>query len=179
MPAKEFKAIPFVPDIARDKKKAVDSLLLGYKNSVDRSIRYIIKNDEQDLKILLKRQSEYDFLPYREINMRALGKLPALKTVTQDDRRMEELIVRVNNEEDFRPQRKRKQRNSPKKLPLNKIYDNITKFLNGFEVDNSEEESGSEEEGAPNMDNLESEVTETPNENTEPEVTNDRIQTNL
>ena len=86
MPAKEFKAIPFVPDIARDKKKAVDSLLLGYKNSVDRSIRYIIKNDEQDLKILLKRQSEYDFLPYREINMRALGKLPALKTVTQDDR---------------------------------------------------------------------------------------------
>ena len=179
VPAKEFKVIPYVPDIARDRKKAIDSLLLGYKSSVDKSLRYIIKNDDLDLKVLLKRQSDYDFIPYREINLRALGKLPALKTITQDDKRIEDLVTRVDNAEDFRPQRKRKQRNSPKKLPLSKIYDNLTSFLNGYEVDNSENESEPEAEDDLNMEDVENTTLDTPNESVGPETTESSIQTNL
>ena len=127
----------------------------------------------------MKRQSDYDFIPYREINLRALGKLPALKTITQDDKRIEDLVTRVDNAEDFRPQRKRKQRNSPKKLPLSKIYDNLTSFLNGYEVDNSENESEPEAEDDLNMDDVENTTLDTPNESVGPETTESSIQTNL
>ena len=43
IPAKEFKVVPLIPEIARTRKKAVDSILLGYKRSVDESVRYLIK----------------------------------------------------------------------------------------------------------------------------------------
>ena len=58
VPAKQFKVVPFIQEIARTKKKAIDTILLGYKRSADELLRYIIKNDKSDLKVLLKRQSE-------------------------------------------------------------------------------------------------------------------------
>merc|ERR1711954_334444 len=106
LPAKEFKVVPFVPEIARTKKKAIDSILLGFKRNQDESLRYIIKNDKSDLKVLLKRQSDYDFIPYREINLRALGKLPNINTVTKDDPQINSLINKVENPEAFRSQQK-------------------------------------------------------------------------
>ena len=149
IPSKTFKAVPFIPDIARTRKKAVDSILLGYKKSVDDNLRYIIKNDTDDLKILLKRFNDYDYLPYREIQIKSLGKLPDFETVTQEDRVSEHLALRVEDPDAFqvqREQRKRKQRSSPRKLTKDQIHANITRFLDGFEVEDSEDESETDTE---------------------------------
>ena len=54
--------------------------------------------------MLVKRYSEYDFLPYREINLRSLGKLPNINTITKDDRSNVELEDRTENPEAFRYQ---------------------------------------------------------------------------
>ena len=98
-----------------------------------------------------------------------------MNTVTKDDRINIELENKTENPEAFRYQNKRKQRNSPKKLSQQQINSNITRFLDRFEVDDSDNSSKSEQEME--MENTpESEVdeNETP-ENTEntpqPEVT--------
>ena len=85
-------------------------------------------------------------MPYQELSLRAFGKLPAINTVTKDNPILDSLTLRVDNPEEFRQQHKRKQKTSPKKLPIQKIHSNLTKFLNGFEWE-SEEELKSESEG--------------------------------
>ena len=134
IPAKIFKTVPFIPEIARGCKKAIDAVLLQYKRTIDDSLCYLIKNDVDDVKVLLKRYSEYDYLPYREIELKHLGKLPGFSTITKDDRVNQDLVNQVENPEDFRIQRKRKQRNSPKKLSQSQININITRFLDGLSL---------------------------------------------
>ena len=174
--------MPFIPEIARTKKKAIDNILLTYKRNVDDSIRYIIRNDVDDVKVLIKRYNEYDYLPYREIGLKALGKLPNLNTITKDDKVNVELEDRTINPDEFRFPHKRKQRSSPKKLTQNQIHENITKFLNGFEIDSSEESEAksteSEDESIP--DSIESESTglERMDEAQHPGENQDNVQTN-
>merc|ERR1711954_59976 len=92
--AKDFKSIPFVPEITRGRKKGIDDILLNYKRTVDDSLRYLIKNYETDLKVMIKRYSDYDFKPYQEISLRAFGKLPSMNTVTQENTKNDDLIAR-------------------------------------------------------------------------------------
>ena len=133
---------------------------------------------------MIKRFSDYDFKPYQEISLKAFGKLPNINTVTQENSKVEDMISRVENPEQFRPQRKRKERNSPKKLPIQKIHSNISKFLDGFEwesesEEDTEEESESESEMEQVPDVVENE-TPTPPENTQQsEIIEERIPTNL
>ena len=51
IPARQFKCVPFIPEIARTRKKAIDNVLLNYKRKTDDSLRYIIRNGDDDLKV--------------------------------------------------------------------------------------------------------------------------------
>ena len=63
--------------------------------------------------ILVKRFSEYNYLPYRDISLRALGKRPGFSMVTKDD------SVNVELEERTGILKSENQRNLPKKLTQN------------------------------------------------------------
>ena len=130
---------------------------------------------------MLKRYSEYDYLPYREIELKHLGKLPGFNTITKDTNVNLDLVEQVENPEQFRVARKRKQRNSPKKLSRNQINENISKFLDGFELEDSESEEESDTENEQEMvpDTPERESSETTESAPVTQVSNERVQTNL
>ena len=138
IPSRQFKAVPYIPDIARNKKKNIDMLLMEYKKSVNENLRYIIKNDLDDLKILVRSYDEFDHVPYREMCLETLGKLPELECITKSDTVPEAVMLEAEDPDKFRlsrEERKRKQRKSPKKLSRERIFERITRFLGGFEVD--------------------------------------------
>merc|ERR1712081_146520 len=76
---KEFRTTNFVPKFARDRKSKVDSLLMGYKK-LNSDFRYIVRNGEQDIRVLIKRISEGDRCPYRKLSLEVLGRISPLKT---------------------------------------------------------------------------------------------------
>merc|ERR1711954_574754 len=76
---KEFKTATFVPKMARSRKTAIDKMLLAYKEDHP-DFRYIVRNGEEDLKILIKRISEGSYLPYRNLPIQVLGAISPLKT---------------------------------------------------------------------------------------------------
>merc|ERR1712081_31161 len=76
---KSFRTTLFVPKLARDRKSSADRLLMAYKKT-NEDFRYLIRNDEKDIKILIKRLSEGERIPYRPILLKVLGKLSPLKT---------------------------------------------------------------------------------------------------
>ena len=138
IPSKQFKAVPFVPDLACTKKKSIDQLLMEYKKSVNQNLRYVIKNDTDDLKVLVRAYDEYDHVPYREMSLDTLGKLPELDCVTKTETVPESVMLEAEDPERFqlsREERKRKRRQSPKKISCEKIFNRISSFLNGSEVD--------------------------------------------
>merc|ERR1711954_477647 len=49
-----FRTTLYIPKAARDHESAIDCLLLGYKKS-NTDFRYFVRNDVQDLKVLIKR----------------------------------------------------------------------------------------------------------------------------
>ena len=154
LPANVFKAVPFIPELARKRKKAVDAILLHYKRNFDENLRYIVKNDEDDIKVMLKRFSEFDHLPYRQIDLNVFGKLPDFDTVTKDNETNEDMARNLDGFEVTRQERKRKKRSSPKKVSQETINQRITRFLDGFDVDvdessDSDEESEQEEVHVP------------------------------
>merc|ERR1711954_247642 len=65
---KDFRTTIFVPKAARDRKSCVDRLLVSYKRE-NPDFRYLIRNGEGDIKILIKRVNEGDKLPYRNLEM--------------------------------------------------------------------------------------------------------------
>ena len=161
VPGKVFKAVPFIPDIARAQKKGIDQVLLHYKKTVNEELRYVIKNDSDNLKVLLKACNEYDHLLYREINLDILGCLPDFECIMKTDKIPEAVMVDVEDPEVFRltrEERKRKKQKSPKKVSREVIHDRITRFLNGFDMDPEE----SLEEEIDGMEETETE--ETPEE---------------
>merc|ERR1712081_109699 len=50
---KEFRTATFIPKIARDRKTAVDKVLLEYKKE-NSDFRYIVRNGHTDIKVLIK-----------------------------------------------------------------------------------------------------------------------------
>ena len=141
-------------DIARGRKKGIDQILIQYKKSVNDNLRYVVKNDEDDVKVLIRAYDEYDHVPYRELNLDILGKIPDFECITKSDNIPEAVMTSIEDPERFqitREERKRKKRQSPKKASKETIFARITRFLAGFEVDVEE----SSEEDEPELDILE------------------------
>merc|ERR1712112_233978 len=76
---KDFRSLTFIPKIARERKQAVDELLLEYKKT-NADFRYIVRNTNADINVLIKRTSEGYSLTYRSLSLEVLGALPRLKT---------------------------------------------------------------------------------------------------
>merc|ERR1711954_464135 len=103
---------------------------MGYKRE-NTDFRYLVRNGTQDLKVLIKRISEGERVPYRPIALNVLGRLSPLKTnikaAPSDD---------IDEEEDV-PDGFTLPGNSKKKenyIPKESIYQNITAILNGFSL---------------------------------------------
>ena len=124
---KDFRTVHYVPKLARDRKLKIDELLMSYKK-INSDFRYLVRNDKRDLKVLIKRTSEGNFVPYRRMSLEVLGRLSPLKTQIPEKEKNEEPETEMN---DFQRQgRKRTQSFIPKET----IFRNITAILNGFEV---------------------------------------------
>merc|ERR1712081_99774 len=127
---KSFRTTLFVPKLARDRKSSADRLLMAYKKT-NEDFRYLIRNDEKDIKILVKRLSEGERIPYRPILLKVLGKLSPLKTqlksnpeeVEEDDDDVPDGFSTVGSG--------RKDGYTPKDL----IFKNITSLLDGFTLE--------------------------------------------
>merc|ERR1711954_532836 len=93
-------------------------------------------NDERDLKVLIKRISEGNFVPYRKISLDVLGRLSPLKTKIPERESGEEPEIESGEERETDPnkfQRQGRHRN-PSFIPKETIYRNTTAILNGFEL---------------------------------------------
>merc|ERR1712081_38329 len=62
---KSFRTALFVPKLARDRKSSADRLLMTYKKEND-DFRFLIRNDDRDIKVLIKRLSEGERVPYKK-----------------------------------------------------------------------------------------------------------------
>merc|ERR1711954_6758 len=76
---KEFRTTTFVPKIAWDRKAKIDGLLMGYKKE-NQEFCYIVRNGDKDIHVLIKRISEGERCPYRELSLNVLGRISPLKT---------------------------------------------------------------------------------------------------
>merc|ERR1712081_53255 len=124
----DFRTCTLVPKLARDRKAKIDNILMGYKKE-NKDFRYLVRNGQRDIKVLIKRLSEEGRVPYRELSLDVLGRLSPLKTQireeakdkTQDDEETSDGFTRQG---------------SPKKddnyIPKERIYQIITAILNGF-----------------------------------------------
>merc|ERR1712081_77168 len=126
---KEFCTTNFVPKFARDRKAKVDSILMGYKK-LNSDFCYIVRNGDQDIRVLIKRISEGDRCPYRELSLDVLGRFSPLKTQVRpispgkdDANKDDEGYTPTKKKDDYRPKEA--------------IYANITSILNGFDLQRS------------------------------------------
>merc|ERR1711954_117093 len=112
-------------------KSKIDNLLMAYKKEVNRDFRYIVRNGQKDLKILIKRLSEEGRVPYRELSLDVLGRLSPLKTQVKEKPK-EKPVEDEDVNDGFQKQ------GSPRKednyIPKDRIFHNITSILNGFEL---------------------------------------------
>merc|ERR1712081_31868 len=127
---KDFRTCTYVPKLARDRKLAIDSLLMEYKRT-NRDFRYIVHNSSTDLKVLIKRFSEGQQIPYRELSIDVLGAISPLKTLTKNDKETES-PNRETDEEGFTTPTKRGGR--PNYVPKEQIFRNISSILDGFKL---------------------------------------------
>merc|ERR1711954_202956 len=79
--SKHFRTINYTPKLARDRQTSLDKILLDFKK-VEPDFRYLIKNDKEDLSVLVKRSSEQQHMPFRKYNLKNLGSLSPLKPLT-------------------------------------------------------------------------------------------------
>merc|ERR1712081_3497 len=126
---REFRTTTFVPKLARDRKARIDELLMEYKKT-NSDFRYIVRNGEKDLRVLIKRVSEGNYLPYRNLHLDVLGRLP-LKTAHKElkDHDVEKPDA---SPEKFQQPKRRSRSNSY--VPKEVIFQNITSILNGFQT---------------------------------------------
>merc|ERR1711954_352850 len=128
---RDFRMVNYVPKIAQERKSSIDNLLMGYKKE-NPDFWYLVRNDQRDLKVMIKQLSEGNFVPYRRMSLEVLGRLTPLKTTIPEEKSDSE--EHHEETDGFRKQgRTRKQNYTPKDV----IYRNITAILNGFEVKKS------------------------------------------
>ena len=132
---KDFRTATFVPKLACDRKGKIDELLMGYKKS-NPDFRYLVRNDSRDLKVLIKRISKGNFVPYRKISLDVLGRLSPLKTKIPERESGGEPDMESGEEQEMDPNKFQRQgrRRNPSFIPKDTIYRNITAILNGFEL---------------------------------------------
>merc|ERR1711954_292428 len=131
---KSFRTALFVPKLARNRKSSADRLLMTYKKEND-DFRYLIRNDDRDIKVLVKRLSEGERTQYRNISLKVLGRLSPLKTqikakpdeIEEDDDELPDGFSTVGDN--------RKDGYTPKEL----IFKNITSLLDGFSLEFAQE----------------------------------------
>ena len=70
----------YILEMAPERKKYLDKLLMTFKDEKEKNLWYIFKNREVDLEALLKNAASN--APYRRINIEALGAVPSLKFIT-------------------------------------------------------------------------------------------------
>merc|ERR1712081_143296 len=123
---KEFRTTNYVPKFARDRKAKIDTILMGYKRE-NKDFRYIVRNGERDIRVLIKRLSEGDCCPYRELSLNVLGRISPLKTqirpeqnTKEDDKEDDQGFTPTKKKDDFRPR--------------DEIFANITSILDGFDT---------------------------------------------
>merc|ERR1712112_458388 len=98
---KEFKTATFIPKIARDRKTAVDKILLDYKKQ-NSDFRYIVRNGPSDIRVLIKRFSEGNYLPFRELSLKVLGAISPVKPTTKPSlEEQQKETEEVNPEDSF------------------------------------------------------------------------------
>merc|ERR1712082_266665 len=125
---KDFRTTNFVPKFARGRKAKVDNISMGYKRE-NSDFPYIVRNGDQDIRVLIKRISEGDRCPYRELSLKVLGRISPLKTQVRP--KSPEKVL-AEDAEGFSPT-KQKDNFIPKEV----IYENITSILNGFDLQKS------------------------------------------
>ena len=124
-----FRTAHFIPSIARERKASADKILLDYKK-LNKDFKYIIRNSTKDIQILVKRISELSHTPYRVIPIESLGALTPLKTRNKPVKNTEEV---ESIEDGYETITKDIRENY---ISKEEIYNNITSFLNGFNVEN-------------------------------------------
>merc|ERR1711954_197658 len=129
--SKDFRTTTFVPKLARDRKANIDKLLMEYKKSND-DFCYIVRNGERDLKVMIKRVSEGNALPYQNLHLDVLGRLSPLKTVTEDTKTVEETGENEDQDDGYRKQGRRNR--NPSYRPKEEIFRNKTSILDGFSL---------------------------------------------
>merc|ERR1711954_598879 len=127
---REFRTTTFVPKLARDRKARIDELLMDYKKT-NKDFRYIVRNGEKDLRVLIKRVSEDNYLPYRNLHLDVLGRLSPLKTAHKES--IDHDVDKPEDDPENFQQPKRRSR-SDSYVPKEVIFQNITSILNGFQT---------------------------------------------
>merc|ERR1711954_276009 len=98
---KEFRTATYIPKIARDRKGSVDKILLEYKKE-NADFRYIVQNGSSDIRVLIKRFSEGNYLQFRELSLNVLGAISPVKPFTKPSRgEIQEKPIILNAEDDF------------------------------------------------------------------------------
>merc|ERR1711954_538644 len=94
--------------------------------------RYLIKNDEEDLSVLVKRSSEIHHMPYRKYNLKNLGSLSPLKPLTplSEEEKSNEAACAVPSDGFLSPKSGR-----PGYIPKDEIFFCLKSFLDGVIVD--------------------------------------------
>merc|ERR1711954_192590 len=127
---KDFRTTTFIPKIARDRKAKIDGLLMGYKTD-NQDFRYIVRNGEKDIRVLIKRISKGERCPYRELSLNVLGRILPLKTHIRP-KSPEKSGNSAEDSEGFSPTKSKDDF-----VPKDTIYANITSILNGFDLQKS------------------------------------------
>merc|ERR1711954_403827 len=127
---REFRTATYVPKLARDRKAQIDELLMEYKKT-NKDFRYIVRNGAKDLRVLIKRVSEGNYLPYRNLHLDVLGRLSPLKTAHKEQRDPEAEEPEASPESFQQPKRRSR---SDSYVPKEVIFQNITAILNGFQT---------------------------------------------
>merc|ERR1711954_283216 len=132
---KDFKTATFIPKIARDRKYAIDKLLLDYKKE-NKDFRYIVRNGSTDLRVLIKRFSEGSYLPFRELSFNVLGSISPVKPFSKPslEESQREAVIPAAEDDFVSPSRRGSRDNY---IPKDQIFRNITAILNGFDQEAS------------------------------------------
>merc|ERR1711954_510035 len=141
---KDFWTTIFVPKAARDRKSSIDRLLVGYKK-INSDFRYLVRNGQRDLRVLIKLVSEGERVPYRELSLNVLRRISPLKTTCKPVPEVvsEEETETEETDDGFTKTGSGRKRN--KYVPKEDIYRNITSILNGFELRTSQERTRREQ----------------------------------
>merc|ERR1711954_97811 len=99
----------------------IDELLMEYKK-INKDFRYIVRNGERDLRVMIKRVSEGSYLPYRNLHLDVLGRLSPLKTSHKENKNPEIEEGDASNGNFQQPRRLRTESFVPKDV----IFQNIT-----------------------------------------------------